>query len=67
MRPELHWFCEFGDSGDETSSEKKFDCHRDRKWKNYKDTPFYSRDRAFVIKWWFNRVEEDTSGITFQE
>jgi hypothetical protein len=20
-----------------------------------------------VIKWWFNRVEEDTSGITFQE
>ena len=23
--------------------------------------------RPFVIKWWFNRVEEDESGLTFQE
>jgi hypothetical protein len=30
-------------------------------------TRFYKQDRAIVIKRWLSRVEEDASGLTFQE
>ena len=36
-------------------------------WEDYRDTRFYNKDGVLVIKWWLNRVEEDESGITFQE
>ena len=38
-----------------------------RKWEDYRGTRFYNKDCALVIKRWLNRVEEDASGLTFQE
>ena len=37
------------------------------KWEDYRGTRFYNKDCALVIKRWLNRVEEDASGLTFQE
>jgi hypothetical protein len=37
------------------------------KWEDYRSTHFYNKDRVLVIKRWLNRVEEDASGLTFQE
>ena len=37
------------------------------KWEDYRGTRFYNKDRVLVIKRWLNRVEEDASGLTFQE
>jgi hypothetical protein len=34
---------------------------------DYRGTRFYNKDSALVIKRWLNRVEEDASGLTFQE
>jgi len=36
---------------------------------NHRSIPlgFYNKDSALVIKRWLNRVEEDESGLTFQE
>jgi hypothetical protein len=64
-----HWMCEFGDVGNDTSCEKKFNLSH-RKWEDYilyRDTRVYTGDSALVIKRWLNRVEEDASGLTFQE
>jgi hypothetical protein len=38
-----------------------------RTCEDYRDTRFYNKDSVLVIKRWFNRVEEDASGLTFQE
>jgi hypothetical protein len=66
MRPGHDWLCEFGDAGSDTSCEKEFNLSQ-RTWEDYRCTRFYKKDRALVIKWWINRVEEDASGLTFQE
>jgi hypothetical protein len=66
MKPDHHWMCEFGDAGNGTSCEKKFNLNH-RKCEDYRGTHFYNKDSALVIKHWLNRVEEDASGQTFQE
>ena len=66
FRPGDHWLCELGDAGDGTSCEKKFELGP-RKWEDYKGTRFYNGDQALVIKRWLNRVDEDASGLTFEE
>jgi hypothetical protein len=66
MRPGHHWLCEFGDTGDDTSCEKEFNLPH-HTWEDYSGTRFYNGDRALVIKRWLHRVEEDASGLTFQE
>ena len=38
-----------------------------RKWKDYKGTHFYDGECALVSKRWLNRVDEDASGLTFEE
>jgi len=38
-----------------------------RKWEVYKGTLFYDGERALVIKRWLNCVDEDASGLTFEE
>jgi hypothetical protein len=58
--------CEFGDADNATSCEKKFNLSH-RKWEDYRGTRLYTGDSALVIKRWLNRVEEDTSALTFQE
>jgi hypothetical protein len=60
------WFCEFGDDGNDTSCERQFNLDH-RKCEDYRGTSFYNKDFTLVIKRWLNRVEEDTSGLTFQE
>ena len=70
MRPGHHWLCEFGDAGNGTSCVKQFNLEHlkwDRKWEDYHGTRFYNKDCALVIKRWVDRVEEDVSGLTFQE
>jgi hypothetical protein len=66
IRPGHHWMCEFGDVGNVTSCEKQFNLSH-HKWVDYRGTRFYKGDCALVIKLWLNRVEEDVSGLTFQE
>jgi hypothetical protein len=66
MRPGHHCLCEFGDDGNVTSCVKQFNL-KDHKWEDYRGTLFYNKDCALVIKRWLNRVEEDVSGLTFQE
>ena len=66
MRPGHHWLCEFGDAGNGTSCVNQFNLEH-HKWEDYRDTRFYNKDRPLVIKRWINRVEEDASGLMFQE
>ena len=66
MRPGHHWLCEFGDAGNGTSCERQFNLGH-RQCEDYRGTRFYNKDSALVIKRWLNRVEEDASGLTFQE
>jgi hypothetical protein len=66
MRPVHHWLCEFGDAGNGTSCERQFNLGH-RQCEDYRGTRFYIKDSALVIKCWFNRVEEDVSGLTFLE
>ena len=66
MRPGHHWLCEFGDACNGTSCVKQFNLEH-HKWEDYHDTRFYNKDCCLVINRWVNRVEEDASGLTFQE
>jgi len=36
-------------------------------WEHYKSTWFHNSQQALVVERWLNRVEEDTSGLTFEE
>jgi len=54
MRPGHHWLFKFGDAGDGTSCEKKFNLTR-RTWEDYKGTRFYNGQQALVVEWWLNR------------
>ena len=38
-----------------------------RTWQDHRGTRFYKKDRVLVIKWCFNRVKKDVSGLTFQD
>jgi hypothetical protein len=65
-RPGHHWLCEFGDAGNVTSCAKQFNLSH-HTWEDYMGKRFYKGDCALVIKRWLNRVEEDESGLTFEE
>jgi len=66
LRPGHHWVCQFGDACDGTSCENEFKLQA-RKWEDYKGTRFYDVERALLIKRWLNRVDEDASGLTFED
>jgi hypothetical protein len=70
MRPGHHWLCEFGDPGNDTSCEKQFNLDH-HKCEDYRgtlcQTRFYNQESVLVIKHWINSVEEDASGLSFQE
>jgi len=36
-------------------------------WEDYKGTRFYNGQQALVVERWLNQVEEDGSGLTFEE
>ena len=58
--------CEFGDAGNDTSCEKQFNLSH-HTWEDYRGTRFYKGDRALGINRWLNTVEENASGLMFQE
>jgi len=66
MRPGHRWLFKCGDVGDGTSCKEKFNLTR-RSWEDYKDTRFYNGQQGLVVEQWLNRVEEDASGLTFEE
>jgi len=66
LRPGHHWLFKLGDAGDGTSCEKKFNFSR-RSWEDYKGTQFHNGQQALVVERWLNRVEEDASGLFFEE
>jgi len=66
LHPGHHWLCQFGDAGDGTNCEKDFKL-QPCKCQDYKSTRFYDGERALVEKRWLNRVDEDASGLTFEE
>jgi len=66
MRPGHHLLFKFGDAGNGTSCEKKFTLTR-RTWEDYKGTRFYNGQQALVVERCFNRMEEDASGLSFEE
>jgi len=49
-----------------TSCENEFKLQA-CKLEDYKGTRFHDGKRALVIKWYLNRVDEDASGLTFEE
>jgi len=61
-----HWLCQFCKAGNGTSCKNEFKLPRD-KGQDYKGTHFYDGERALVMKWWLNRVDEDASGLTVEE
>ena len=63
MRPGHHWLFKFGDAGDGTSCEKKFNLTC-RSVEDYKGTRFYNGQQALVVERWLNRVEEDASRVS---
>jgi hypothetical protein len=65
-RPGHHWLYEFGDGGNDTGCVKQFNLSYFT-WEDHWETRFYNGDCTLVMKWWFHRVEEDTSELTFQE
>jgi len=58
--------CEFGDTGNGTSCEKEF-TRLGLQGEVYKGTRFFNGDRALVVKRWLHRVDEDASGLNFEE
>jgi hypothetical protein len=66
VHPGHHWFFEFGDAGNGTSCEKEF-TRLGRQGEVYKGTRFFHGDRVLVVKRWLHRVDEDASGLTFEE
>ena len=61
MRPGHHCVSLVG-----TRCEKQFNLSH-HTWEDYRGTRFCKQDRNIVIKRRLNRVEEDASGLTFQE
>ena len=67
MRPGHHWNFEFGKAQDGSSCEKLFSLPQRRSGVEYKGTRFYDGQSALVVKRWLHRVDDDASGLTFEE
>jgi hypothetical protein len=52
--------------GSNSCVEKKFKLGT-RKYEEYKDVRFGNGDCVLVVDVWFHRVDEDASGLTFEE
>ena len=67
MRPGHNWILKFGNvAGSMSCVEKKFKLVT-HKYEEYKDLRFMDGDFVFVVDVWIHRVDEDVSGLTFQE
>ncbi len=51
-----------------TCVERKFELQdRKCKWEEYKGTRYSDGDSALIVELWLHRVDDDLSGLTFQE
>ncbi len=67
MRPGHFWLLKFGKvPGSNRCVEKKF-MLGNRMYEEYKDVRFGNGDCALVVDLWLHRVDEDDSGLTFEE
>ena len=67
MCPGHFWIWKFGTvPGRMSCVEKKFELPS-RKWEEYERTRYYDGDRDLVLELWLHRVDDDLSGLTFQE
>ena len=66
LRPGHDWIFEFGKAQDGSSSEK-FCSMQQRNKVEYKVTLFYDGQSALVVNRWLHRVDDDASGLTFEE
>ncbi len=67
VRPGHFWLLKFGKvPGSNSCVEKKFKLGT-RKYEEYKDVCFGNGDCALVVDVWLHRVDEDDSGLTFEE
>ncbi len=63
----MFWLLKFGKvPGSNRCVEKKF-MLGNRMYKEYKDVRFGNGDCALVVDVWLHRVDEDASGLTFEE
>ncbi len=68
-RPGHFWICKLGTfPGTMSWVERKFELQvRKCKWEQYKGTRYSDGDSALVVELWLHRVDDDLSGLTFQE
>ena len=67
MCPGHNWILKFGNvTGNMTCVEKKFKCPP-HKYEECKDLRFRDCDCTLVVDVWLHRVDEEVSGLTFQE
>ena len=67
VRPGHFWLLKFGKvPGSNSCVEKKFELGT-RKYEEYKGVRFGNGDCALVVDVWLHRVDEDASGLTFEE
>jgi hypothetical protein len=67
VRPGHHCLLKFGKvAGSDNCVEKEF-ILGPRKFDQYKGSRFYNGDFTLVVDLWFHRVDEDASGLTFEE
>ncbi len=67
MRPGHFWLLKFGKvPGSNSCVEKRFKLGT-RKYEEYKGVRFGNGDCALVVDVWLHRVDEDASGLTFEE
>ena len=57
---------EFGDAGDKSCIEKKFEGLAHRSFEVYKGLRFYNGEQALTVKRWLHRIDADSSGLTFE-
>ncbi len=67
VRPGHFWLLKFGKvPGSNTCVEKKFNLGT-RQYEEYKGVRFGNGDYVLVVDVWLHRVDEDASGLTFEE
>ena len=67
VRPGQIWLLKFGKvAGSMSCVEKEF-ILGPRKCEEYKGRRFYNGDCTLVVDVWLHRVDEDVSGLTFEE
>jgi len=64
--PGLSLALQFDKADDATSCKKHFTLDG-RKWEACKSKRFYNGECARVVKWWLKRMDEDASGLIFEE